>query len=64
MPERLFHDVGLALAHALLDIVARDYSEERQRELFAAFYNASRAGLEALCVQADRVAKQIAPSNG
>ncbi len=60
--ESLLHDTAWAMAHALMNVVAHNFREEEQRELFSEFYNAARAGLEAFCVQETRIERRICPS--
>jgi hypothetical protein len=62
MNDRIAHNVAWASAHALLDLIGHNYRKEQQRELFAKFYNASRAVIESYCAQSDRQMKRIAPS--
>jgi hypothetical protein len=59
--ESLIHDHAWALAHALLDLIAHNYREEEQREIFAAFYNGARGALESYDVQQQRIALRITP---
>lgn len=60
--ERLIHDCAWSNAHILMDAVGNNYPEEKQRELFALFYNASRGVLEAFCTQSERERRRITPS--
>ena len=60
--DRLIHEVAWVQAHALMDLVGHNYREEEQRELFAAFYQASRAALESFRIQFDRHQQRVSPS--
>ena len=60
--DRLLHDCAWAEAHALMELVGHNFREEEQREVFAAFYRASRAGIEAYRSQSEMEGRRLRPS--
>jgi hypothetical protein len=59
---RLTHDVAIAMAKALLDVIAPALREEEQRDAFSEFYEICKAGIEAYEVQVCRMQKRLDPT--
>jgi hypothetical protein len=63
MNTRLQHDAAFAMATALLEIVENCIREDERRDAFAEFYRVVHAGIEAFCVQDERMRQRLKPSN-
>jgi hypothetical protein len=63
MNQGLMHDTALAMAQAILDLVKPCLREEERLEAFSEFYIACKAGLEAFCIQQDRMRQRFSPNN-
>jgi len=51
------------MATALLEIVQNCIREEDHRDAFAEFYRIAHAGIEAFCIQEERMQQRMTPSN-
>jgi hypothetical protein len=58
---RLQHDAAFAMATALLDIVRDCIREDEHNDAFACFYETCKAGIEAFCIQQDRLFERLHP---
>jgi hypothetical protein len=61
MNQRLQHDAATAMAKALLDLVVPCLREEEHQDAFEEFYAVCKAGIEAFCIQQDRMQRRLRP---
>ncbi len=59
MNNRLLHDVAIAMATQLVEMVA--LREEQRADAFDAFYEVSKAGLESYAMQSERMLQRLKP---
>ena len=62
MNQRLQHDAAVAIAQACLDVVASCVHPSCHKEAWDEFYRIAVAGLEAFCIQAERMQQRLKPS--
>jgi hypothetical protein len=62
MNQRLIHDVAMAIAVALLDLVEGCIRPEERRDAFDEFYCACKAGLENYEMQRARMIERLYPT--
>jgi hypothetical protein len=62
MNQRLVHDCALATAHALLKIVEPSLREADRLDALSEFYMACKAGIEAYCIQNERMLARLNPT--
>ena len=60
--ERLINDTAMAIAQAMLDLVGPCIREETHSDAFAEFFTVAKAGLEAFCIQQDRMRQRLSPT--
>jgi hypothetical protein len=59
--ERLVNDTVIAMAETLLDLISPSLREEEWRLAFDEFYVVCKAGIEAYCIQQDRLRERLNP---
>jgi hypothetical protein len=62
MNARLCHDAAFAMATALLEIVQNCIRPEEHKDAFNEFYRVALSGIEAYCIQAERMQQRLYPS--
>ena len=60
--QRLIHDAAMAMTHTLVDLVAPCLREEERQDAFNEFYVVCQAGLEAFCIQQERMIHRLNPT--
>jgi hypothetical protein len=64
MNRRLVNETAFNMTRALLGLIAHNFREEEHRDIFEEFFNVCRAGLEAYCLQDDRMQQNLRPMGG
>ncbi len=60
--EQLTHDVSVAAAHRITELVASLLRQEEQADMFQESYQIVRASIEAYCIQLHRQQRRAQPS--
>jgi hypothetical protein len=61
MNQRLVHDVAVAMTHAILDGPLMPLRGEEKQAIYDRVYDICRAGIEAFCIQQDRLQHRLNP---
>jgi hypothetical protein len=62
MNERLAADCSRAMAKALLNLIAHNYRQEEHNDIWQAFTEVCRSGIEAYDLQSRRLESRLRPS--
>jgi len=61
--KRLVHDAAVMMAKVLLERVGGCIREETHEDAFGEFYVICKAGIEAYCIQEDRLRERLKPGS-
>jgi hypothetical protein len=62
MNRRIIDDHARATAKALLDLIAHNYRPEEHLEIWQAFTEVCRAGIESYVIESQRLESRVRPS--
>jgi hypothetical protein len=60
--DRLVHDAAVAMSQAILDIVTPCLRGEERLDALNEFYIVCKAGIEAFCIQQERLRVRLNPT--
>jgi hypothetical protein len=60
--ERLIHDAAVSMSQAILDTVQPCLRQEERLDALSEFYVICKAGIEAFCIQQERMRVRLNPT--
>jgi hypothetical protein len=63
MNPRMIHDRAFVMTKEIVGKIAHNYREEELRDMFEEFFAVCKDGLQALCLEQERLDQRLRPTN-